>query len=66
MPTPPSTVADLSWPDYADSAMAGICRSLTADQFEAIEAAQEAFGHVEGLALVVQADPDEQTPKDAP
>ena len=34
-----------------------------ADQFEAIEAAQEAFGHVEGLALVVQADPDEQTPE---
>ena len=37
-----------------------------ADQFEAIEAAQEAFGHVEGLALVVQADPDDQTPEDAP
>ena len=34
-----------------------------ANQFEAIEAAQEAFGHVEGLALVVQADPDEQTPE---
>lgn len=37
-----------------------------ANQFEAIEAAQEAFGHVEGLALVVQADPDDQTPEDAP
>lgn len=37
-----------------------------ADQFETIEAAQEAFGHIEGLALVVQADPDEQTPEDSP
>ena len=39
-----------------------------ADQFEAIEAAQEAFAHVDGLELVIQADPDEQTPKteDAP
>lgn len=34
-----------------------------ADQFEAIEAAQEAFAHVDGLELVIQADPDEQTPK---
>jgi ParB family transcriptional regulator, chromosome partitioning protein len=31
MPTPPSAATDLSWPDYADSAMAGICRSLTDD-----------------------------------
>jgi len=40
-----------------------------ADQYEAIEAAQEAFAHVDGLELVIQADQsDEQTPKteDAP
>lgn len=30
-----------------------------ADQFEAIEAAQEAFAHFDYLALVVQADTDE-------
>lgn len=35
-----------------------------ADQFEAIEAAQEAFAHVDGLELVIQADrSDEQAPK---
>ena len=33
------------------------------DQYEAIEAEQEAFAHVDGLELVIQADqPDEQTP----
>ena len=37
-----------------------------ADQFEAIEAAQEAFAHVESLPLVIQADTDEQAPEDAP
>jgi hypothetical protein len=31
-----------------------------ADQFEAIEAAQEAFSHVDRLELVVQADTDEE------
>ena len=35
-----------------------------ADQFDAIEAAQEAFAHVDGLELVIQADQsDEQAPK---
>lgn len=35
-----------------------------ADQYEAIEAAQEVFAHVDGLELVIQADqPDEPTPK---
>ena len=37
-----------------------------ADQSEAIEAAQEAFAHVDGLELVIQADPDEQTPEATP
>ena len=37
-----------------------------ADQFEAIEAAQEAFAHVDGLELVIQADPDKHTPEDTP
>jgi hypothetical protein len=38
-----------------------------ADQFEAIEAAQEAFGHVEGMRFVVQADrPGDQTVEGSP
>jgi hypothetical protein len=30
MPTPTGAAAGLSWPDYADSEVAGICRSVTA------------------------------------
>jgi len=37
-----------------------------ADQYEAIEAAQEAFAHVDGLELVIQADEQKTNTKDAP
>jgi len=37
-----------------------------ADQYEAIEAAQDAFAHVDGLELVIQADEQTTNTKDAP
>lgn len=37
-----------------------------ADQYEAIEAAQEAFAHVDGLEFVIQADEQTTNTKDAP
>ena len=41
-------------------------RAGFADQYEAIEAAQEAFAHVDGLEFVIQADEQTTNTKDAP
>ena len=34
MPTPTGAAAGLHWPDYADSEVAGICRSVTSGEFK--------------------------------
>ena len=42
------------------------CDVWFADRFGAIDAAQEGFAHIDGLELVIQDRPDEQTPEAQP
>ena len=60
MPTPTGTAAGLHWPDYADSRMAGICRSVTpgndARWSEVLGEVCELVGAAEGAYLLINAD----------
>ena len=43
MPTPLIAIAGLSWPEYADSRLAGLCRSLTQERYGEANSLSGAF-----------------------